>query len=346
VRVGFYGFFQAANVTYFRETTTMFFRITRFVAPALAVAGFFGSVTPAQAGWDNVFQVACWNCKPRESTTRSSYYAAPQPSQHTTRYEEKEHYETITVMKPTVIREEVPVTVKSYYWDPVTTYTTRSYRDPETGCTQEMSVPKTTMVRKEQCNTVSKYVERMKMMPTEVRRKVVERTPVTTIVGPTTKSYSYECDNCGLPPASAQRAPQVEVIPSNPPAASIDGIERISPQGVPNSKSRTSSTPTTPAKPFNGKVNANTTSTSSSVRGEVLLSDKTTPKAGAKVVFLNAANFEDRVHVQADEFGSFTTQLPAGKWFVYLGNGNGRADKTTEITVASYESKPVLLVSK
>ncbi|MGL6076661.1 MAG: hypothetical protein ACRC8S_21100 [Fimbriiglobus sp.] len=326
------------------------FRTLKLLTPILALASF---ATPVQAGWDNVFQVACWNCGPRSSNTRSSYSVpAPQPSQHTTRYEEKEHYETITVMKPTLIREEVPVQVRSSYWDPVTTYEVRRYRDPQTGCTQDVSVPKTTMVRKESCNTVTKYVERMKMMPTEVRRKVVERTPVTTIVGPTTRSYSYECDNCGLPPASAQRAPEVEVIPGRSPSTDIERLpaQTIPTQGLPGSNmNRTAEKPVAPAapnKPYTGKVNAHTTSSSGVVRGEVMGKDRSTPQSGAKVVFLNSKNFDDRVSVTTDEYGSFIAQLPPGKWHVYLGNNQGRADRMSEITITPYDSQPLTVVMK
>ena len=44
----------------------------------LVVAAFAAAALPASAtaGWDNVFQVACWDCKAKPST---SYYAAPAP---------------------------------------------------------------------------------------------------------------------------------------------------------------------------------------------------------------------------------------------------------------------------
>jgi hypothetical protein len=307
-------------------------KLLRYAAPLAALLTLCGA--PAQAGWDNVFQVACRNCRPRE--VRSSYYApAPVASHSRTSYVENTYDEVITVEKPTLVREPVDVQVRSYYFDPVTTYTTRSYKNAA-GCVEEVSVPCTRYVRKEECNTVTRYVERMKMVPTEVRRKVTERTPVTTITGPTTRSYSSDCENCGLPPASSGRAPRVEVERG-------DRLPPLDVNGVNRSKSVA---PLPPAKPFTGTVNARTTSLATAVRGEVVGSDRATPKAGAKLVFLNDANYDEAVRVTADEYGNFLAQLPAGKWHVYVGNGQGRADLTTAVTVAAYDAKPLTVVSR
>ena len=315
-------------------------KLLRYAAPLAALLTL--GEAPAQAGWDNVFQVACHNCR-RE--TRSSYYApAPVASQSRTSYVENTYDEVITVDKPTRVQEPVSVQVKSYYWDPVTTYTRRSYKNAA-GCTEEIDVPCTRYVRKEECNTVTRYVERMKMVPTEVRRKVTERTPVTTITGPTTRSYSSDCENCGLPPASSGRAPQVEVIPGRRPEVQMN--DRLEPQsGVMRNKS---AAPFPPAKPFTGSVNARTTSVTgatAAVRGEVVGADRATPKAGAKLVFLSDANFDETVRATADEYGNFSAQLPAGKWHVYVGNGTGRADLTTAVTVSAYDAAPLMVVSR
>jgi len=318
-------------------------KLLRYAAPIVALLTL--GDTAAQAGWDNVFQVACRNCRPRD--TRSAYYApAPTPvaSKSSTSYYETSYDETITVQKPTLVQEPVSVQVKSYYFDPVTTYTRRSYKNAA-GCTEEVDVPCTRYVRKEECNTVTRYVERMRMVPTEVRRKVTERTPVTTITGPTTRSYSSDCENCGLPPASSPgRAPTVEVIPGRRPEVQMN--DRLDPQDVRRNKL---SAPLPPAKPFTGSVNARTTGlagVASAVRGEVVGADRATPKAGAKLVFVSDANFDEMVRATADEYGNFAAQLPAGKWHVYVGNGKGRADLTTEVTVAAYDAAPLTVVSR
>ena len=322
-------------------------KLLRYAAPIVALLTL-GDTAP-QAGWDNVFQVACHNCR-REARreTRASYFAstpAPAASRSSTSYSEVETYESVTVMKPTIESVPVQVQVRSYYDAPVTTYTRRSYRNAA-GCLEEMDVPCTRYVRKEECNTVTRYVERMKMVPTEVRRKVIERTPVTTIVGPTTRYYAPECENCGLPPVSTSpmRPPVVDPIPSRLPQMQMG--DYLDPQsGVKRNKTLA---PLAPAKPFTGSVNARTTSLSaaSAVRGEVVGADRATPKAGAKLVFVSDANFDEMVRATADDYGNFTAQLPAGKWHVYVGNGKGRADRTTEVTVAAYDATPLMLVSR
>jgi hypothetical protein len=310
---------------------------------ALPVLAFVTAATPAQAGWDNVFQVACWHCRDRAPVRESrSYYAPPvKTTQSSSYYEDVPKEETVTVMKPTVESVPVDVQVRSYYWDPVTTYTTRSFYNAD-GCREEKTVPcQTRYVRKETCNTVTKYVERMKMVPVQETRKYIERTPVTVIRGTPIREYQKDCDNCGLPPARGT-TPRVEVEPGR--AAPPSMSDRMGPQEVPANRSLKAPLP--PVRPFAGSVNARTTSTASAVRGEVLATDGVTPKAGAKLVFLNDADFKDTVRVTADDYGSFVAQLPPGKWHVYVGNGTGRADRTTTVTVTPYDARPLTVMSK
>ena len=185
-----------------KNQTFKFALLTQLTAIGVVAA----STLDANAGWDNVFQVACRDCDKSPST---SYYAAPAPTTTSTsvRYEERAYYETRTSMVPERYQAEVPVQVKSYYYDPVTTYTRSSYRDPCTNECKDVCVPKTCYVRKEQCNTVMKAVERIRMVPTEVRRKVVERRPVytQTYYGPATRSYENDCDLPSTTPAASYR---------------------------------------------------------------------------------------------------------------------------------------------
>lgn len=312
----------------------------RFAAVAVVSGGLFGFAAPsASAGWDNAFQVACWNCKPRE---KREYVpppsVKPSTSRYETRYEDREMEETVTVMKPEYTKEPVDVQVKSYTWDPVTTYTQRSYKNPATGCTETISEPRTSFVRKEECQTVTKYVERMKMVPVQEKRRYIERTPVTTYYGPTTRYYPKDCDSCGLPPSS--RAPQVEAIPGAPPR--VEG-DRLPTQDVPlRSNSRFSSPAPAPSKSA-PPVNARTTgvAATSTVRGEVVGANKA-PKAGMRLVFLNAADFNDRHFAKADAYGNFAADLPAGRWIVYAGTSADQATQTkTTVTLGNYDTQTV-----
>jgi hypothetical protein len=271
--------------------------------------------------------------------------------------------ETITVMKPEVVKEPVDVQVRSYYWDPVVTYTQRSYRNPATGCTETFSEPRTSFVRREECQTVTKYVERTRMVPVQEKRRYIERTPVTTIYGPTTRYYPKDCDSCGLPPGS--RSPQVEEVPGSRPRVDDGGSGRLGPQSIPTQSYQKprpaptnanqtrqpapSSSPTAPLqrKP-NVPVNAHTTGLAkgptSTVRGEVLQEGTRLvgrePVAGTTIVFLNANNFEERHYAKTDRFGQFTTDLPAGRYIVYVGTSADQASKTdTVFTLGEYDSR-------
>ncbi len=306
----------------------------------LTAAGLISSAAPAAAGWDNVFQAACWHCK--KQPVRSSYYAPPRatPSTAHTETVQRCEYEPITVLKPVTEQVAVPTVERRYYDEPVTTYSTRSYYNPET-CREEcVTVPRTSFVRKEECNTVMKYVERVRMVPTQSQRKVCYNTPVTTITqyGPTTKTY--ECDTCQLPPAGGATAPpRIDVDPGRGPTVTP---ERIPPQTMPGAGSQIKRQ----AAPYSGPLTARSVSRSNAaVRGEVVLSDRATPRPDAKVIFLSATNLDDRHETTADAYGNFDLDLPAGEWFVYLGTGTGRAAYQNTVTVGG-AGKTLTVVSR
>lgn len=317
--------------------------LTRFAVPAiLALAGVPNAAT---AGWNNVFQVCCHDCKPK---TRSSFFrdnncntCEPQP-QKRVEYQRSYYYEPVTVMKPERYTEEVPVQVKSFYYEPVTTYTRSSYYDPCTGCYQDICVPKTSYVRKEQCNTVMRYVERMRMVPVQTTRKIEVTRPVVTYYYPEQRRYVQDCE---LPAGSAAPAPSVERLPSNPPTVTPDrgGSETIVPQQLPTTPQ------SMPRSMPPGKVNARTTSRPAgpaSIRGEVVLNDQITPRAGAKLVFVNVADQKQREYATADGYGNFDLQLPSGDWYMYVGTGDGKATFQRKITIAPAADRNFLVVSR
>ncbi len=311
----------------------------RLVAPAIAVAGLLASAGPAAAGWDNVFQVSCNDCK---SKPRTSYYSAPapQPEKHV-EYQRSYYYEPITVMKPERFTEEVPVQVKSYYWDPVTSYTYKSYYDPCSGCSQQIAVPRTSYVRKEQCSTITKYVERVRMVPTQVQRKVEVTRPVVTYYLPEQRRYVPDCE---LPGAGGAN-PRVDEMRAPPSVFPDSGTGTIPPTRLPVTEQSRQKLSPAPARPTT--VNAHTASRASAgVRGEVVLNDQNTPRPGAKVVFVSAKNTDVREFATADQFGNFDVKLDAGDWYLYLGNGEGKATMHKKITVGEYESREFKVVSR
>jgi hypothetical protein len=321
------------------ETDTMTRLLRSLRRTAAAAAGLLATAGPAAAGWDNVFQVTCHDCKPR---ARSSYFRADDcPPEKKVEYQRSYYYEPVTVMKPERYTEEVPTQVKSFYWEPVTRYTYTSYYDPCTGQCQQLACPKTCYVRKEQCNTVMRYVERVRMVPVQVQRKVEVTRPVVTYYGPEVRRYVQ--DDCELPAAGAA-GPSVERIPGGGPTVVPDRIPSTDlPTGPSGGTSRPRSSPALPP----GKVNAHTTSrAAATLRGEIVAQDQVTPRPGAKLVFVKAANHDAREYATADAFGGFDVKLPAGEWFVYLGDGQGKATMHTKISVAAADSREFKVVSR
>ena len=212
----------------------------RLAVPLAAFAGLLTTGGTAAAGWDNVFQVCCNDCRPR---ARASYYADPCPTpcpQQKVEYQRSYYYEPVTVMKPERVAEEVPVRVRSYYWEPVTSYTYTSYYDPCTCQCQQIAVPRTSYVRKESCNTVMRYVERIRMVPVQVQRKVEVTRPVVTYYGPETRRYLPA--DCELPPVGVAGpaapvappvGPRVDELRVNPPSVMPDSTSTIPPTQLP-----------------------------------------------------------------------------------------------------------------
>ena len=322
-------------------------KISTLALPLLSALFFLGTPSTASAGWDNVFQVACWDCKSKPS--RSSYYAAPAQTQREVRPEQRCYYEPVTVMKPERYTEEVPVKVKSYYWEPVTSYSYSSYYDDCSGKCQKVAVPRTSYVRKEECNTVMKYVERVRMVPTEVQRKVCETRQVVTYYGPITKTY--ECDSCELP-SKSNANPRVETIPGSSPSVN-PAIEPIPPQSMPGIKNSFPKLfPSTKpearnSSPAPAKINSHTTSTSPTlIRGEVVANDRFTPRPGTKVVFMSVSNSSQREYATADAFGNFDVRVAPGEWFVYLGNGDSKAQFYKKVMINPSDASEFKLVSR
>jgi hypothetical protein len=339
--------------------------LTRLSAPVLAVAGLLMTGGTAAAGWDNVFQVCCHDCKPRP--IRAFFRAAPcdpcppdpcpPPPAARVEYQRSYYYEPVTVMRAERYTEEVPTTVRSFYWEPVTTYTRASYYDPCTCTCQDICIPRTSYVRRERCDTVMRYVERIRMVPVQVQRKVEVTRPVVTYYGPETRRYLPA--DCELPPAGVAGpipvgppsvgpiGPRVDELRA-PPSVAPEAGGYIAPQQLPtlpNARPRTQP-PARPVAP--GPVNARTTSRPgpASVRGEIVLSDQITPRPGAKLVFVSAADHDRREYVTADRFGNFDLSLPAGEWHVYLGNGDGRAMYHKKISVGEYDAREFKVVSR
>ena len=83
-----------------------------------------------------------------------------------------------------------------------------------------------------------------------------------------------------------------------------------------------------------------------SVRGEVVLNDQITPRAGAKVVFMNADKPEQKEYATANAFGEFDVRLPAGNWYMYVGGETGKATYHKQISLGDRDTVDYKVVSR
>lgn len=306
----------------------------------LAVAGLAATAAPSFAGWNNVFLTACNDCRPRVAQKPAATRADTQVE-----YERTSYSVPVTVMKPVRYTEEVPVQVKSYYYEPVTSYRTSYSVDPCTGECQQVQVPcRTSYVRREQCETVMKAVERVRMEPVQMERIVTEVRPkyTTTYYGPVQRTTS-PLQPAGGPgvglerdPAAPGTIPPAGVPPMRMPGSGVGG--RPAPkQPAPEAPSNYR-----PMPPANALMTSlRKAPTGGMLTGDVVTSDRETPLANAKLVFVNAKDLDAREYVTADGFGGFDVKLPAGEWHLYVGNGNGKAVYHSKVSVTDGERTTV-----
>lgn len=312
----------------------------------LAAVGLVATAAPAVAGWDNVFQLTCNRCdRPRAAFFAPAPAACPTPCpqpEARVSYVQRTYYQPVTEMR----RESyyVPVTenVRSYYYEPVTSYSYSCYVDPCTGCPQEIAVPRTSYRVREQCNAVTKYVEKCRMVPVTSYRPVTVNQPVV--------SYYYP-PVAACPPASMFAPPAAAVPPAGvaPPRVEAgqqtEGETYIPPPSVPV---QPNSAPK--AMPGAAKPSPGFTRTASygpgRVSGEVVANDQRTPRPGAKLVFVSAAKTGVREYATANGFGEFDVRLPAGDWYIYLSDGSGQAVRHSKIRVTGGEARDVTLASR
>ncbi len=319
----------------------------------VAALGLAASAAPALAGWNHVAQPACCDGPIRRAFKPAADCAPPAP-RPTVNYETRTYYEPVTVMRQERYTEEVPVQVKSYYWEPVQSYTQRSYYDPCSGECQQIAVPRTSYVRKEDCRTETRYLEKVRMVPVQVEREVTETRPVYTYYGPMTKKYGPT--TTGPSVDQYRGAPRVEEgrggstyapipgtsLPTGPGGVALPkkmpekDIPKIDGKGPPNtSDSRFNALSTSSGKAGGAKV-----------YGEVLAGDRKSPVAKAKLVFVNTADLGEKKYITADGFGGFDAKLPAGEWHVYAGPGTGTADYVTKFRVADGDTQPLEVRTK
>jgi hypothetical protein len=146
--------------------------------------------SPAQAAWNNVFQVTCWGCKQKPAIANypPAPVAAPQqdcpqpcPQQQcTTRYIQRSYYQPVTTYRTTYYMEPVTTYKTSFYYEPVTSYRYSCYCDPCTGCCKQIATPCTSYRLREQCCPVTSYLQRSCLQPVTTYQQMCYYVPETT----------------------------------------------------------------------------------------------------------------------------------------------------------------------
>ena len=315
-------------------------------ALVLAASGVLGSAGTTSAAWNNVFQVCCDSCQ-KPSTSYSApqacnscpTQACPQPQMQIS-YVQRCYYQPVTEYVRKSYYEAVTKNHTSYYYEPVTSYKYTTYYDPCTGCPQKVCTPCTSYHLRSKCNAVTSYVERCAMVPVTTLKPVTVRQPVVSYYYPPEPSCPAPSGAAFIPPS----APEVQQIRENPPGVTQDKSDMIPPVNVPGaSNSFPRSNPNTP------KIRNDKTASRSStvaVRGEVVAPDQLTPKAGAKLVFVNAADQNVKLYATANQFGEFDVKLAAGTWYLYLGGDNGKAVFHKQVNVGEKDSYDYKVVSR
>lgn len=321
----------------------MTFSRSAALALVFALTGVVGTDTRASAAWDNVFQVCCNDCKPRTSFSPPPCpQPCPQPEMRIS-YVQRCYYQPVTEYVRKSYYEPVTKKVTSYYYEPVTEYKYSTYYDPCTGCPQKVCTPVTSYRLRSQCNSVTSYVERCAMVPVTTLKQVNYQQPVVSYYYPPTPA----CPPAGtsfFPPAPGA-GPSVEQIRETPPGVMPQkggSDTMIPPPDVPV-------VPGAYPRPGTAKIRPEKTVSRSSVvsvRGEVVLNDQITPRAGAKLVFLNADKPEQKEYATANAYGEFDVRLPAGNWYMYVGGETGKATYHKQINLGDRDTVDYKVVSR
>jgi hypothetical protein len=156
------------------------------------------TVSPACAGWDNVFQPTLFG-RCRQPVATSKYYVPPvvvqsspivahsapcadpcQQQKCTTNYVQRSYYQPVTTYESRTVMEPVTTYRSSYYYEPVTSYRYSSYYDPCTCSYAQVATPHVSYQLREQKCPVQSWVSRCVQVPVQGYQKVDYWQPQTT----------------------------------------------------------------------------------------------------------------------------------------------------------------------
>jgi hypothetical protein len=347
---------------------------------ALAAAG-----NAARAGWDDVFQACCFNCK----SGQSAFYPPPDPcpcpqpqpcQQCTTHYEQRCFYQPVTSFVQKTYYEPVTTYRTSFFYEPVTSYRYSCYFDPCTCQYQQVACPVTCYRLRSQCCPVTSYLQRCCMQPVTTYRQSFYYVPITTCC-----TTTVGAPVCQPPAGAAVTQPGVTAPPRvtdpgaaplpNPPPSVSDGATQPQPP-PPGENMRLDRYPTAPAMPRAAdessirqpqlkaplalppaggpaaspppkvRIDRIAALPAPNVEGQVVASGSRTPHAGARVLFVSADRQGAQQALTADGDGRFHASLSAGAWLVYVRNADGDPVFADKVEVKDDEPRQVTLVSR
>jgi hypothetical protein len=339
------------------------------------------AAVPAEAAWNNVFQVTC-HCRPRSSV--SSFYVAPAPvavysapaagccdpcpcpqTQCTTRYIQRCYYQPVTTYQTQTCYEPVTTYTTKTYYEPVTTYRYSCYYDPCSCSYQQVATPVVSYVARQQCCPVQTWVQRCCQVPVTAYQKSFYWEPQTTCC--TTTSGPPVVAVPGAPPGQ----PPVVVTPpgvegrQTPPPPTVDGKSNGgsgSPlydqyYGQPKDQQQSqyrqlapNGPLPVPAKPGalpppSVKLERIALGNDTAVEGKVV-SAANAPKAGVRLTFVSAQRQSADKTVTSNAAGQFQVQLPPGGWLVYVRTAEGQEIFHSRIEIDAQHQTPIVLVSR
>jgi hypothetical protein len=226
------------------------YRVGRWLC-ALVILAAAGS--PAEAAWDNVFQVCGTGCCPehpilarlwpaRYGCCKPACCASPACGPVcapacapvcTTQYVQRSYYQPVTCYQTQTYYEPCTNYRTSYYYEPCTSYRYSCYYDPCTCSYQQVACPVTSYRLRSQTCAVTSYLQRTCCVPVTSYRLSYYMEPVTTCCAP--PACPSPCVNGAAPvavprvgeqpaaPAPASPSPGVYEQRTAPPAGSGSG---------------------------------------------------------------------------------------------------------------------------
>jgi hypothetical protein len=337
----------------------------RISVSVLAVGLAMAVASPAEAAWNNVFQVTCWG---HRKPATSGYYTPPAaisysspgccdpcPQPCTTRYVQRCYYQPVVTYRTQSYYEAVTTYKTSYYYEPCTSYRYSSYYDPCTCSYQQVATPVTSYKLRSQCCPVQSWVQRCTQVPVTSYQKSFYWEPqttccTTTIGAPIGLPPGAALPGGGAPPnvqgGQTGQPPQVDGQGSgggNPDYNKYfkEQYRQLAPNGQPANPAQTTPTYQPPAV----KLDKIALGEGNTVEGQVV-SDQNAPRAGVQVTFVSVQKQSADKVVTSNAAGQFQVQLPAGGWLVYMRSADGQYVYHSRIDVAFQQKTPVILVSR